>query len=192
MKKALVCIFCLSATVFTAVSVALLPQVTVIDRAELSVDQTLGLRVYKGQPFTGEARIYKQQQLVSSEYFVDGKRHGLYIKYFANGQVSYQAVFKDGLRHGEATSWWQNGNLMSKTPYTEGKMHGFAYQWYKTGEKFKLYHYENGETSGLQQAWRKNGELFSNFEYRNGRIFGLHKADLCVELEDENIVLASQ
>jgi hypothetical protein len=46
-----------------------------------------------------------------------------------------------------------------------------------------------GQPVGLQQGWRKNGKLYTNFEYRNGRAYGLRNANLCVELEDENLVV---
>jgi antitoxin component YwqK of YwqJK toxin-antitoxin module len=48
--------------------------------------------------------------------------------------------------------------------------------------------YVDGQEVGLQQAWRRNGKLFSNYEYINGRVFGLKRSNMCVELENEEVV----
>ena len=160
----------------------------VIDRSELSIDQSLGLRVFQGEPFTGEAIKRDAAGAISStEQFKDGKRDGVTRKYFPNGQLNYEAYFADGKREGLSRSWWSNGNLRSETLFQNGLEEGVSWSWYQTGEKFKRYNFDNGQPSGLQQAWRKNGKLYSNYEYRNGRTYGLNRADLCVGIEDEQI-----
>ena len=164
------------------------PPELVVDRSEVSIDQSLGLRVVDGKPFTGDAIRRDASGLITSiEQFKDGRRDGFIRKYFPNGQLNYEAYFVNGKREGLARSWWSNGILRSKTEFREDKAEGVAWSWYQTGDKFKRYTYEDGAPSGLQQAWRKNGKLYSNYEYRNGRVYGLKRAELCVGLEDEKI-----
>ena len=78
--------------------------------------------------------------------------------------------------------------MRSESVYRQGKVNGTSLQWYATGELFKKMNYENGIEVGLQQAWRRNGKLFSNYEYINGRVFGLKRSNMCVGLEDEEVV----
>lgn len=45
----------------------------------------------------------------------------------------------------------------------------------------------NGREEGMQKAWRENGKIYNNYEAKNGRIFGLKRANLCYELENEEV-----
>lgn len=147
-----------------------------------------GLRLLKGELFTGEAVAYYAPNAVASiEVFKKGRRHGLTRKWFKNGQLGFEAMYQNGVREGVTRSWWFNGNLRSYSYFKGGKVDGEAWEWYRSGEKFKRFNYREGQPYGLQQAWRLNGKLFSNFEYKDGRIFGLRKANNCVGLENEKI-----
>lgn len=154
----------------------------------LTISKVNGLRMFHGEPFSGEAiKIYSSGGLASSEYFQQGKRSGILKKWFPNGVLSFESHYLNGKLHGETKSWWKNGNLRSHGFYVNGKTEGKSNAWYSTGEKFKQMNYTAGKEVGIQKAWRKTGELFSNYEYVNGRIFGLKRANMCYGLEDEKI-----
>lgn len=162
-----------------------------IDLRELGIARNTGLRMRNGNPFTGEAIAqHPNGQRSKSEQFQAGRRHGHVQHWFEDGSLAFTATFEHGKRHGESSSWWRNGNQRSLTRYVQGYKDGEALQWYRGGELFKRMQYEAGQPKGLQQGWRKNGKLFSNFEYRNGRAYGLRNANLCVELEDEALVVS--
>ncbi|RMG79000.1 MAG: toxin-antitoxin system YwqK family antitoxin, partial [Bacteroidetes bacterium] len=75
----------------------------------------------------------------------------------------------------------------SLSNYENGIPHGVQMQWYSNGAKFKRINLVYGKEEGLQQSWRKNGKLYNNYEAKNGRIFGLKRANLCFQLDNENI-----
>ncbi|MEO9507912.1 MAG: toxin-antitoxin system YwqK family antitoxin, partial [Nonlabens ulvanivorans] len=159
-----------------------------VNKKDIVISKTTGLRLYKGTAFTGEvATYYPSGQLAKLSRYESGLRHGFLKQWFPNGKMSFNSEYSKGIVNGVTTSWWSNGHLRSVSPFLNGKVHGNTQQWYATGEIFKKMHYEQGKEVGLQQAWRRNGKLYSNYEYVNGRIFGLKRANMCVELEDEKL-----
>ena len=156
---------------------------------DLTIDRTTGLRLYRGQPFTGEARAYHGDDVLArAEQFVAGRRDGFLRMWFADGSLGFDATYVSGRREGLTRSWWDNGNRRSQTFFVNDKPHGVAWSWYASGETLKRYNYDMGRPDGLQQGWRLNGKLFSNFEYRNGRAYGLRNSNMCIGLEDEQLV----
>jgi len=152
-----------------------------------------GLFYYKGEPFTGVATsIYLDGTISEKTAFAKGKKHGAEEKYFSNGVLSFKANYINGVRNGQTTSWWSNGNKRSIANYQNGIPHGKQYQWYTSGVKFKVITLVNGQEEGLQQSWRENGKIYNNYEAKNGRIFGLKRANLCFQLDDEQVQLVER
>lgn len=165
-------------------------QVIQVAESEITLDAASGLRLYQGQPFSGEAlEFYPSGQMAKKESFKQGLRDGLLQQWFYNGTLAFDSRYLAGQLSGLTQSWWSNGNLRSTTPYVDGKVHGVSLQWYATGELFKKMNYMQGQELGLQQAWRRNGKLYSNYEYKEGRVYGLKRANMCVGLEDEELSL---
>lgn len=159
-----------------------------VHKSELEMHPNLGLMLFKNQPFSGTSlRFYNEDVNAESIQYINGKRHGLYQKWFPDGTLSFEANYLDGLQHGKTRTWWKNGNLRSEAYYENGVANGIQKQWYKSGAKFKEMSIINGKEEGLQKAWRENGKIYNNYEAKNGRIFGLKRANLCYQLEDENV-----
>ena len=157
-----------------------------INKSELELKPNLGLMYYQGQPFTGISILYYSETIkAESITYVNGKRHGLYKKWFADGRLSFEAHYFNGLQEGTTKTWWKDGNMRSEANYTNGIVNGIQKQWYRSGIRFKEMTIVNGKEEGLQKAWRENGKIYNNYEAKNGRIFGLKRASLCYQLEDE-------
>lgn len=77
--------------------------------------------------------------------------------------------------------------MRSESSFTEGIAHGTQRQWYKSGALFKEINLVEGKEEGMQKAWRENGKIYNNYQARNGRIYGLKRANLCYELDDEEV-----
>ena len=168
-------------------------EVALVNQKDIVLSTTSGLRLYKGEPYTGNVvSYYPSGQLAKLSSYQSGLRHGLLKQWFKHGELGFSAEYQAGILHGISQSWWGNGNKRSITLFEHGKINGDSFQWYSSGEIFKKMHYEKGKEVGLQQAWRRNGKLFSNYEYVNGRIFGLKRANMCVELEDENVFVQNE
>lgn len=173
----------------TTSSTANLTTTNIVDLTELSISKVTGNRVLDGHDFTGLAREYNDTgTVIREEQFVSGRRHGYLKMWFGNEQPAFQGRYVNGRREGLTKSWWSNGRLRSRIEYVDDNPHGVALSWYISGERYQRFQYDHGVPIGLQQAWRKSGKLFSNFEYRDGRAFGLRNSNLCVELNDEQVV----
>lgn len=152
-----------------------------------------GLVYFQGQVFSGTSIAYypNGNKAATTEYW-KGKKQGYAVKWFENGLKSFECQYLTGRKDGLARTWWKNGNLRSESTFKNGTPHGIQKQWYISGAKFKKMNLNYGKEEGLQQSWRENGKLYNNYEAKNGRIFGLKRANLCYELDNENIQYSSK
>ncbi len=171
----------------SAASTSYVEGLTVADSL-LNLRPEIGLVYHENKPFTGTSMTHytNGNPSVSIHYF-NGKKQGLYRKWFEEGTLSFESAYVDGKKEGIAKSWWRNGNLRTESNYKQGVPQGLQLQWYKSGAKFKRLQLVDGKEEGLQQSWRENGKLYNNYEAKNGRIFGLKRASLCYALEDETV-----
>jgi hypothetical protein len=162
------------------------PNIT-LDKENLSLDAKRGLFLWEDKPFSGISTLHQMGVLVEEIHFHQGKKQGSFKKWFDDGTLSFEAYYHQGKKDSTCKSWWRNGQLRSLSNFNNGVPHGKQYSWYDTGEKFKETNLEHGKEKGLQRAWRKNGTIYNNYEAKNGRIFGLKRANLCYEIEEEDI-----
>ena len=161
---------------------------TWVEREALTFLPASGEAYFQGIPFTGVAyRCYANEQLAESMKFVEGKRQGPTTRWYPSGQINHQATYQKNQLEGQACSWWETGQIRSEAHYRSGQLHGTLKQWYRSGAPFKELQYSHGQESGLQKAWRENGKLYANYEVRNGRTYGLRRANLCYQLNDEQV-----
>lgn len=158
-----------------------------IDENLLRLDSQKGIVFFENNPFCGTAVLFKNTFKIASTEYRMGKKEGTTKKWFADGQISYEAHYKNGKQDSISRTWWNNGNLRTESNFKEGKPEGLQLSWYIGGQKFKQINLVNGQEEGIQKAWRKNGKIYNNYEAKNGRIFGLKRANLCFQLEDEKI-----
>ena len=162
----------------------------IVAEDSLTLVPELGLVLYKDQPFSGTSISYFSNRVKARTIdYLAGKKHGYYRKWFESGQLSFESAYTHGKKHGVTKSWWANGNVRSASNFEHGVAQGLQLQWYKSGAIFKRMQLVDGREDGLQRAWRENGKLYNNYQAKNGRIFGLKRANLCYELDGENIVL---
>lgn len=156
---------------------------------ELNLLTDKGIFVHNDIPFTGIATDFypNSDQLKRRITFKKGKKDGLFEQFFADGKNSQTIIYKNGKRHGKSKTWWSNGNIRTISNFENDKGQGLQEQFYQEGMIFKRLHLDKGKEKGLQQAWRSNGDIYVNYEAKNGRNFGLKRANLCFELEEEEV-----
>lgn len=182
---------CLAANVIQSKALFTDTGLLVVDKSDISINRATGLRMYRGNVFTGESRQYHSNGVVAvAEQFLEGKRHGFWSTWTSTGLKSLEARYETNRLAGTKKTWWEDGQIRSQNEYIDGVMQGVSSMWYESGAQFKRMNYVDGIEYGLQQAWRENGKLYANYEARNGRIYGLKKANLCYGLEDEIVTLS--
>jgi antitoxin component YwqK of YwqJK toxin-antitoxin module len=158
-----------------------------IDEKRLELDGQKGIVFFENNPFCGTAVLFKEATKIASIEYKQGRKHGTTNKWFADGQLSYEAHYKNGRQDSVSRTWWKNGNMRTQSNFSMGVPDGVQLSWYRGGQKFKQINLLKGKEEGIQKAWRANGKIYNNYEAKNGRIFGLKRANLCFELEDEKI-----
>lgn len=65
---------------------------------------------------------YKTPQgaLSSKANYKNGKRDGIYTKYYTDGKVYYQVNYSNGKMDGVKTAYHKNGQVMTEIPYKQG------------------------------------------------------------------------
>ncbi|HAI76700.1 MAG TPA: hypothetical protein DCM08_10675, partial [Microscillaceae bacterium] len=79
-----------------------------------------------------------QAQKLLKEYYPNGQvklegiklennlEHGLWIKYYENGQIEMELSYKEGVKHGPFISYLENGNIESMGTYRNDKLDGMV------------------------------------------------------------------
>ena len=70
---------------------------------------------------TKKEQIMKTENVEVFENYVNGKKEGLYLEWYKNGQKKKETNYKDGILDGLKTHWDENGGKTSETNYKEGK-----------------------------------------------------------------------
>ena len=99
-------------------------------------------------PFTGTIKDTIDGKII--EYaVVDGKKNGIFMMYFPNGQIEMKGIIKDNLNEGEWIYYYQSGQVESEGFFKQDLPEG-KWKWY----------YENGnlKEEGNFVAGNREGE----------------------------------
>ena len=121
---------------------------------------------FRDVPFTGEVSGKHQGS------FKKGKREGVWISYYDNGQIRDKTNFKNGKHEGSHISYYDDGTLWVKTTMKNGKEHGLSEFYYSSdygGRPQWKGHNTNGERDGDWIGWWDNGQLHYKGRYVNGK-----------------------
>ena len=103
-----------------------------VDWNDLIKRDGLWYEKFTNEPFTGNSTGLKQGKVK------DGKKDGVWLYYFENGQLYLKNTYKDGKKNGERLKYYDNGQLMEKGNYKEGKKIGEWLEYYKNGKLYTV------------------------------------------------------
>ncbi len=127
--------------------------------------------------------------------YIDGRKHGVWRRFHANGRTMSSYRYNHGVRHGPWTEWTAKGIRVGTGHYRRGRPMGpwvrswrygagHAYTWFDgrggsvittvdaQGRKRGEVHYRSRFRHGPQRQWDANGRLLSHEIWRYDR---LHK-----------------
>ena len=132
-----------------------------------------GLIRVKGEanPFTG--RVVgrrpgggKEQEMT----FVEGARHGTYVKWHANGKKAEEVAWLRGVQEGPARAWLATGSRLYETTYREGRREGIYTEWHTNGRKRMEATFRNGQQEGPTTEWHRDGSVARREIWRGGKL----------------------
>ena len=95
---------------------------------DLVLREGLYYEKFSNVPFTGKVTDDTRQVSVMALRFLgeikDGKREGLWVEYWMNGQLQSEGAYKDGRKEGLWVHHHANGQLDSKETWKDGKRDG--------------------------------------------------------------------
>lgn len=97
-------------------------------------------------------------------------KHGHFVYYHENGNVSSEGNYLNDKAEGPWTIWHENGKIKSKGKYTEDKLEGAWEYWFDNGGKKSAGTYLKGEREGIWRFWYQTGEKECEESYRKGVI----------------------
>lgn len=124
----------------------------------------------KGKKRFGEWVYYheKSPEVMTREFYTDGKLDGMKTTYYINGQITEEMAFVNGLKEGPNNFYSPEGVLIKELKYENDKLHGPATYYDAAGKEVIKGQYKRGKKHGL---WRyyKDGELLSEEIYPKPR-----------------------
>ena len=108
-------------------------------------------------PYTGD---YSGPLKLETGSFVNGKKHGLWVRYYQNGQLRYKGEYLDGKRSGNWVFRYETGDLMFEGGFMEGIKEGIWKYFTEEGRLFREGKYNDGKKEGVWITYTKTGELY--------------------------------
>ena len=85
-----------------------------------------------------------------------GKRHGLSIVYWSNGNIAFKANSENGICNGDQFFYYKNGQIQSQNKMRNDVRHGVCKEYNEDGSIIKI----------LRLKWRAN-KLIQCFTYKD-------------------------
>lgn len=142
--------------------------------------------VYQGQmPFSGRVfELDDRQDTVAVYGFLNGKEHGPWKRFHANGKLEELRSFQEGVKTGTLARWWPNGQLQFQCTFQRGEYEGPLKEWNESGQLVQEMHYRDGHEEGSQKMFYDNGKVRSNYVVKDGRRLGLLGTKNCINVPD--------
>jgi len=121
---------------------------------------------------------YKNGQLESHKYYINGHIYGLSQGWYDNGQIEHQGRYIDSNNNTVSKGWYKNGKLRyQKVMLREGKLF-LEEQWYESGQLASrvITTYEEFSLQCVVENWYENGKPLSRYKTVSDRLDGLEES----------------
>jgi antitoxin component YwqK of YwqJK toxin-antitoxin module len=112
---------------------------------------------------------YYNKSITGRESFDRGKKHGLAINYYGNGDVSEKTEWFQDKKSGLWEQYFNNNVPKLKARYKENKLHGQFIVYYNNGEPYISGNYENDLREGKWTLFNEDGTVQAIVNYSAGK-----------------------
>lgn len=85
--------------------------------------------------------------------------------YYENKQIQMDGAYKDGKRHGLWVSWYMNGNKWSEGTFRNGKSEGKRITYFENGKVRYEGSYKNDQRIGKWRFYDETGKLLAEQDF---------------------------
>jgi antitoxin component YwqK of YwqJK toxin-antitoxin module len=122
------------------------------------------------QPYSGWVKVYHEGgQIHALGQCKDGKKNGVEVRWYENGNKQWQRQWKDDQREGLWTGWYENGNKEGEANLKNGKVDGLKAEWYENGNKKSEETYKEGKKDRFD-SWYENGNKRATSTFKNEKM----------------------
>jgi antitoxin component YwqK of YwqJK toxin-antitoxin module len=122
------------------------------------------------QPYSGWVKVYHEGgQIHALGQCKDGKKNGVEVRWYENGNKQWQRQWKDDQREGLWTGWYENGNKEGEVNLKNGKVDGLKAEWYENGNKKSEETYKEGKKDRFE-SWYENGNKRATSTFKNEKM----------------------
>jgi antitoxin component YwqK of YwqJK toxin-antitoxin module len=148
--------------------------------------------IYSGQYILGKGKYTKDKDPIPvakwDYYYTDGAlkasgdfnnaglKEGLWIYYFASGEIKEISKMKNGENDGLSEGWFDNGIKSYTGTYVKDKLDGIHTSYYYNGSLKSIINYKDGLKNGEQRYYDFKGNVSSILNYVSDKLEGGHKA----------------
>lgn len=101
----------------------------------------------------------------------NGKRHGVYQKFFKGGMIWAECQFKNDWMHGTYERWYPSGEKNYESNQINGLTHGLVQEWFPNGVLASEKNYSYGSKHGLSKKWNSRNQLRSEKMFLGGVLY---------------------
>ncbi len=115
----------------------------------------------------------KYPQVQMSYTMKDGKKEGLFEKYYFDGKIEYRAFYVNDVIHGEETMFERDGGIVFQAHYNMGKKEGSYATYHAKGMLKEKGNYVNDLWDGEWEYYDERGVLIGEalFNQGNGTLY---------------------
>jgi len=129
--------------------------------ALLTVLSLTGQRTVVAEDFPdGKPKLYREE--------VNGLAEGLWLEWYANGELRYRASWKEGMGYGLWEYFYENGSLRSRSVYVADQPTGIYREYHPNGQVEVETVYVEGRKHGLEITYSPDGTELARKSWREG------------------------
>lgn len=111
---------------------------------------------------------YYDHSLTTREVYSKGKRNGLMVNYFNNGNPSEKITWVNDKKDGPWEQFFANNTLKLKATYRNGELEGEFIVNFESGKPYLAGNYENGLREGKWIFYTEDGAIDMQLTYHKG------------------------
>jgi antitoxin component YwqK of YwqJK toxin-antitoxin module len=133
--------------------------------------QRHGKWVFTGKDFPNK-QLPKTQK-VEEGYYVNGRKEGIWTKFFADGGVQLKGTYNNNRPEGPFTRYYPNGKIAEQGDFRSNGYKGLLLRYHENGQLAYRANFNNqGQESGKVCYYHPNGKLALSYTVKNGQVQG--------------------
>jgi antitoxin component YwqK of YwqJK toxin-antitoxin module len=145
---------------------------------------------YEGKEYSGFLiLINESKDTLSRVGYFNGLLSGISRKSYPNKQLMEERHYLGGKKNGLQVSFWENGNKRFEFIAQNDAYEGEMKEWDVNGKLFHLAHFVHGQEEGVQKLWYDNGKIRANYIIIKGKRYGLLGTKNCKNVSDSIFVV---